>query len=264
MDRVATGRAEGPAPAASVRPSAPLRWAPLRWALKKTPWLGRLVAKHCSRCQRCFQGSPLIHSLLGHALLPPPTHTHPTHTPLALPQAGKDSYGCFHPVKDIVVAPYHDGIANAAAMTYSTPQGQAWLEGERPILLAFAGRWARLRLPPRHTSGEQAARGRPRPAAACQSSPGWGHLAPRSHWGRRAPPAARQEGRLFILSTTLLTRLPVSHRWLIPRPLPSRPRRHPVRGARVLWGRAAAAVQHVPEQEDPAAQAGEQPHGLAS
>jgi hypothetical protein len=52
---------------------------------------------------------------------------------------GKGSFGCFHPIKDIVVAPYHDMLASAAATTYLTPHGKARLEGERPILLAFAG-----------------------------------------------------------------------------------------------------------------------------
>ena len=59
-----------------------------------------------------------------------------------LAQVGRDGYGCFQPEKDIVVAPYHDQLAEIAHNTYNTEEGRKAFEAERPILLAFAGGWA--------------------------------------------------------------------------------------------------------------------------
>jgi hypothetical protein len=57
---------------------------------------------------------------------------------LCLP-AGRPGYGCFDPAKDVMLAPYSDELAHAAHETFETEAGKQRLEGERPILLAFAG-----------------------------------------------------------------------------------------------------------------------------
>lgn len=52
---------------------------------------------------------------------------------------GRQSYGCFQPGKDVVVAPHHPNLAALAGVTYNTDAGKKQFNAKREILLAFAG-----------------------------------------------------------------------------------------------------------------------------